>query len=189
MFSSSVRRAALTAPQAPIVSSLTSSSQRTVASQALPYRSHQRRFSSSKPSSPADGSKGVARGQEVPSKPSSPANGSKGVAQDQDVLADAAQARADSEKKSSRTNKRKAKAGALWNLPSVPSTQHIPPGREFTTSVLRPQSNIVQKLPPPHSSLFTDRYLSTLASLKMSPTMHSQPYSHLEQEQKRSLQK
>jgi hypothetical protein len=124
MFSSSVRRAALTAPQAPIANSFTPTAPRTAVSQALSYRSHQRRFSSSKPSSPADGSKGVAQGQELPAKP--------------------LQARPDGEKKSSRTGKGKRKTkdvlannpvqgreGALSTLPSVPSTQHIPPSREY----------------------------------------------------------
>ena len=50
--------------------------------------------------------------------------------------------RPDSVKNPSRTSKRKAKEvvanntlkgrdGAMWNLPSVPSTQHIPPTRKF----------------------------------------------------------
>jgi hypothetical protein len=130
MFSSSVRRVALTAPQTPIVASLTSTASRTSASHALTYRSHQRRFSSSKPSSPADGRKGVAQGQEVPAKPSSATDGTKGVAHGQEVLAEPLQTRPDSEKKSSRTSKRRAKDDtASWNFPSVPSTQHIPPNR------------------------------------------------------------
>jgi hypothetical protein len=120
MFSSSARRAALTAPQTPIASSLTCIAPRTAATQALSYHSHQRRLSSSKPSSPADGSKGVANGEEVPRA--------------------LAQARPDEEKKSSRTGKRKAKDvvpnakarnGAFQNLPSVPSTQHIAPTRKL----------------------------------------------------------
>ena len=121
MFSYSVRRAALTAPQTPIASSITGTAPRAAASQALSYRSHQRRLSSSKPSSPANGSKGVTQGEEVPATP--------------------AQARADSEKKAPRTGKRKAKEavanntvkgrdGAMQNLPSVPSTQHIAPARK-----------------------------------------------------------
>jgi hypothetical protein len=121
MFSSSVRRAALTAPQTPIASSLASPAPRAAAAQALSYRCHQRRFSSSKPSSPADGSKGVTQGEEVPATP--------------------AQARPDGEKKSSRTGKRKGKDvvanntvkgrdSAMQNLPSVPSTQHIAPARK-----------------------------------------------------------
>ena len=130
MFSSTVRRAAFT-PQNPIAASFICTAPRTATSQALTYRGHQRRFSSSsKPSSPADGSKGVARGQEVPSKPASPADTSKSVAQAQEEPAPS-KARPDSEKKSLRASKRRAKDGALWNLPSVPSTQHIPPGREF----------------------------------------------------------
>jgi hypothetical protein len=121
MFSSSVRRVALTVPQAPFTPSLTSSAPRAVATQVLSYRCHQRRSSSSKPSNPADGSKGVAEGETVPTH---------------------TQARPAGEKKSSRTNKRKAKEAAssyatkgrdqeFQSLPSVPSTQHIAPQRMF----------------------------------------------------------
>jgi hypothetical protein len=119
MFSSSVRRVAFTAPQTPLTPSLTSSAPRAVATHSLSYRCHQRRLSSSKPSSPADGSKGVAEGEAVPTH---------------------TQARPASEKKSSRTGKRKAKESAsnyaakdgdkaFQSLPSVPSTQHIAPQR------------------------------------------------------------
>lgn len=119
MFSSSVRRVALTAPQNPHTPSLASSVPRAIATCGLSYRSHQRRLSSSKPSSPADGSKGVAEGEAVSAQ---------------------AQARPSGEKKSSGTGKRKAKEGgskatnkargkAVQALPSVPSTQHIAPKR------------------------------------------------------------
>jgi hypothetical protein len=146
MFSFSARRAASIAPQ-PITSSLTCTASRAAASQALSYRSHQRRFSSSKPSSPADGSKGVAQGQQVPGTPAQARaeDGKKpcseGVTPTEEVAATPAQARSDGEKKSSRAGKRKAKDviasntvkgrdRAMQNLPSVPSTQHIAPARE-----------------------------------------------------------
>ena len=145
MFSSSVRRAALTAPQTSIVPSITSTAPRAAASQALSYRCHQRRFSSSKPSSPADGSKGVTQGEEVPATP--------------------AQTRVDGEKKASRTGKRKAKDvvanntvkgrdGAMKNLPSVPSTQHIAPARKSIDGRFDPCGRnlmAIQKFTPPLS--------------------------------------
>jgi hypothetical protein len=149
MFSSSVRRAALVAPQTPIAASLSTAAPRTTASQALSFRSPQRRLSSSKPSSPANGSKGVAEGQEVPATP--------------------ARARPDGEKKSSsRTGKRKAKDvvantgkgrdEAVQNLPSVPSTQHIAPARKsMPDQFLLCRSNVWQKFAPLPSSPSTDQ--------------------------------
>jgi len=121
MFASSVRRVAFTAPQTPIASPLSTQTTRAAASS---YRSHQRRFSSSKPSSPADGSKRVGNGEAVPTTHT--------------------QAQPDSEKKASRTSKRKAKDvaasctvkgrdEAMQNLPSVPSTNHIAANREYFT--------------------------------------------------------
>ncbi|TVY15276.1 hypothetical protein LARI1_G008521 [Lachnellula arida] len=118
MFSSSVRRVASTAPPIPTASSFSNSTQRVVAAQALSYRSHQRRYSSSKPSSPADGSKRVTDGQ--------------------GVAAAAAHARPEGEKKSSRASKKKTKDSAssgkgrdesIQNLPCVPSTHHISPNQ------------------------------------------------------------
>lgn len=127
MFSSSVRRVAFTAPQVPLAPSLTSSAPRAVATHALSYRSHQRRLSSSKPSSPADGSKKVAGDEAVPTHTQARSAGDK----------------ESGEKKSSRTGKRKAKDNSsayaakgrdqtFQSLPSVPSTQHIAPQRMFT---------------------------------------------------------
>ncbi|KAI9648829.1 hypothetical protein NHQ30_003470 [Ciborinia camelliae] len=87
----------------------------------MAFGCHQRRLSSSsssKPSSPADGSKGVAEGQTVPASPS--------------------QTRPDGEKKASKAGRRKAKdtsGGSAnkddtkHNLPSVPSTSHIAPNQ------------------------------------------------------------
>lgn len=109
MFTSSVRRVALTTPQTPIASSLSSTAPRTAAaSQALSYRSHQRRCSSSKPSSPADGPKKVADGQ-VPAAHTQTRTGKKKV---KDVAANCTV---------------KGRDEAIQNLPSVPSTNHISP--------------------------------------------------------------
>ncbi|KAM3088400.1 hypothetical protein ACMFMG_000044 [Clarireedia jacksonii] len=118
MFSFSVRRAVFTAPSAPIISLISNATPRAVASHVLTYHCHQRRLSSSKPSSPANGSKGVTEGQAVPASPS--------------------QTRPNGEKKVSRAGRRKAKDSsgstaskdeAMHNLPSVPSTSHIAPGQ------------------------------------------------------------
>ncbi|PQE29981.1 Duf1713 domain-containing protein [Rutstroemia sp. NJR-2017a WRK4] len=118
MFSSSVRRAAFTAPSTPTIPFISNATPRAITSHVLSYRCHQRRLSSSKPSSPADGSKGVAEGQAVPASPS--------------------QARSNGEKKASRAGRRKgkdlsassaSKDEAMHNLPSVPSTSHIAPGQ------------------------------------------------------------
>ncbi len=118
MLSSSAWRAALSAQPSPVIVCVASSVPRTVATQALSYRrSHQRRCSSSKPSSPADGSKRITEGQSVPAAP--------------------AQTRTDGEKKAAaRSSRRKPKDVAasctmktrdetMQNLPSVPSTHHI----------------------------------------------------------------
>ncbi|KAJ8058133.1 hypothetical protein OCU04_012991 [Sclerotinia nivalis] len=121
MFSSSVRRAALTAPPLPIILPIHNVAPRAATYQALSIRCHQRRLSSSsssKPSSPADGSKRVAEGQAVPASPS--------------------QARPDAEKKTSKAGRKKAKDAStssakkddtVHNLPSVPSTSHIAPNQ------------------------------------------------------------
>ena len=132
MISSSVRRVAFTSPPTPIASSIKASAPRIASSYSRSYRCHQRRPSSSKPSSPADGSKGVADGQAVSAAP--------------------AQARPDSEKKSSRTSRRKAKDvvahstvkvrdEAMQNLPSVPSTQHIAPNRKLSLAFVLARNN------------------------------------------------
>lgn len=158
MFSSSVRRAALTAPQIPIVS-LSSATPRAATSQALSHRSrsHQRRCSSSKPPSPADGSKGVSQRQTVP--PTAAQSGSDGEKKESTefsrsstqtegskVVAEGQTGRSDSEKSSaaeggkkatSRSGRRKGspksdmKDEGMRNVPSVPSTQHVAPGRMF----------------------------------------------------------
>ncbi|CZR55224.1 uncharacterized protein PAC_05111 [Phialocephala subalpina] len=95
MFSSSVRRVASTAPSVPIAPSLSCAAPRTA---TVSYRSHQRRLSSSKPSSPADGSEGP---------PTTRVSKKKA----REVAANATV---------------KGRDAALLHLPSVPSTQHIP---------------------------------------------------------------
>ncbi|KAH8597644.1 hypothetical protein B0O99DRAFT_81259 [Bisporella sp. PMI_857] len=120
MFSTSVRRVGAIVPQTPIISSLANTAPRAGASQVFSYRSHQRRFSSSKPSNPADGSKGVAAGQAVPAAPTQ------------------ATLEAENGKKAQKTGKTKAKNVSakrtlkardknMQNIPSVPSTHHIKP--------------------------------------------------------------
>ncbi|KAK0730336.1 hypothetical protein B0H67DRAFT_503645 [Lasiosphaeris hirsuta] len=101
MLPSSVRRVVAAAPQSPVVS-LASSVPRAGTIFTLAYRpnAHQRRFSSSKPSSPNDGSRDFA------ARPSVPASGSTKAAGEK--------------------RKRKAKdSSAAPQLPSVPSTRHI----------------------------------------------------------------
>src|SRR5271168_363430 len=95
MLSSSVRRVAYSAQPSQIVACVNSAAYWTVATQTLPYRrSHQRRSSSSKPSSPANGSKGIAEGQTVPAAP--------------------AQTHSDGDKKpATRSSRRKAKDAAV----------------------------------------------------------------------------
>lgn len=127
MFSSSVRRVAFKAPQSPIAS-LAGSVPR-AASQAS-YRCHQRRFSSSKPSNPADGSNpfNPAKRQALPTSESP----TKSALPATEVVApDSLSA----EKKSQRAGKRKGKivdsSSKIENrLPSVPSTHHIRPESE-----------------------------------------------------------
>ncbi|KAI1342791.1 hypothetical protein F5Y15DRAFT_268878 [Xylariaceae sp. FL0016] len=101
MLPSSVRRVATTAPQSPLLSTFAPTSTRAPAGLAFtcsPRPSQRRRYSSSKPSSPSDSPKGIPDGQ---------------------VATAPAQAK---------QRKRKAKDGiaAQSNLPSVPSTHHIP---------------------------------------------------------------
>jgi hypothetical protein len=118
MISSSARRVTYSIQPSQIINCVNSAAYRTVATQTLSYRrSHQRRASSSKPSSPANGPKGISEGQTLPAGP--------------------AQTRQDGDKKSgARTSRRKAKDvaanctvkardEATQNLPSVPSTHHV----------------------------------------------------------------
>jgi len=174
MFSSSVRRVAFTAPQTPLTPSLTSSAPRAIATHSLSYRCHQRRLSSSKPSSPADGSKGVAEGEAVPTH---------------------TQARPASEKKSSRTGKRKAKESAsnyaakdgdkaFQSLPSVPSTQHIAPQQIYASaffSLHRPIS-LTSSFPKTvtddaFAAIFTPRTKSNTKSSEVISTLSSTLHS------------
>lgn len=101
MLPSSVRRVvAAAAPQSPtVVSSLASSGPRAAVAYNLPYKPtglHQRRYSSSKPSSPDGGSRDFAARPAVPA-----ARGSK------------------------TTEKSKAAKEIVPQPPSVPSTRHI----------------------------------------------------------------
>ncbi|RDW73103.1 hypothetical protein BP6252_07010 [Coleophoma cylindrospora] len=151
MFSSSVRRVAFNAPQAPIVSSISSTAPRATASKALSHRSHQRRCSSSKPSNPADGSRGISHGQSVPPgsvqakseteetkstefSHSKAAEGSKATgdaANGERANAEKKTAPAGEKKSPARSSRRKTagkpdmKDELFGNLPSVPSTTYI----------------------------------------------------------------
>ncbi|KAK0655668.1 hypothetical protein B0T16DRAFT_432861 [Cercophora newfieldiana] len=101
MLPSSVRQVVSAAPLSPVVSSLASSAPRAAASafgRTYKPNGHQRRYSSSKPSSPDDGSRDFAARPSVPASGSSKTTGEK--------------------------RKRKAKEVAP-QLPSVPSTRHI----------------------------------------------------------------
>ena len=130
MFSSTVRRAASSAPQTSIANAISSATPRAIVSQALSYQCHQRRFSSSKPSSPADGSKGVAERQAVPAAPTKARSKAK-----------ASKVKADGEQKSPTSSKKakdvaasstvKGRDESMLHLPSVPSTQHVTPLRKF----------------------------------------------------------
>ncbi|KAI9835053.1 MAG: hypothetical protein M1819_002605 [Sarea resinae] len=122
MFSSSLTRAARTAPSlsvSPTITSRTSASAIAAAPRQFSARSHQRRYSSSKPSSPPDGPRNINPDSAAPASAS--ANG-----------------RAEGEKRSRghpsrrRTKENaaeaaKAKDEASLNLPSVPSTPHLHP--------------------------------------------------------------
>jgi hypothetical protein len=103
MLPPSVRRVVSTAPSSAIVSSLASSAPRAAAAGTLGLTynpGHQRRYSSSKPSSPDGGSRDYAARPSVPASGSSKTTGEK--------------------------RKRKAKdSSAAPQLPSVPSTRHI----------------------------------------------------------------
>jgi len=110
MFTSSVRRVAFTAPPSPTVLAFKTSAPRVISCQ---YRSHQRRPSSSKSSSPSNGPKGVADGQTAPSQSGRPSRRkAKEVAGDCTV---------------------KPQDQSAQNLPSVPSTTHLK-DRDISTS-------------------------------------------------------
>ena len=130
MFSSTVRRAASSAPQTSIVSSLSGATPRAIATQALSYRCHQRRFSSSKPSSPADGSKGVTEGQTVPAAPAK-ARAVKKTKTSKPALEGEQKSQASTKKaKDVASSTVKGRDESMLHLPSVPSTQHINPMRK-----------------------------------------------------------
>jgi hypothetical protein len=152
MFSSSARRAALTAPSNPIIPSLSHLGPRVaVASKPGKHQTHQRRLSSSKPSNPpADGPKGVA--EAVPPSQARPESEKKSRA--------GRKKSAKEDGGSSSTNKTKQVEPA-HNLPSVPSTQHISPTRKWKRGVKDGRKvNNYQISAPPTSFRSTDQYLS-----------------------------
>ena len=108
MLPSSVRRVVAAAPASPVVSTLASSVPRATATHALCFKrnGHQRRASSSKPSSPDNGSKDFSARPSVPSS----------------ERAKTGEAKSTGEK---RRRKAKDAAPAVKPLPSVPSTQHL----------------------------------------------------------------
>ncbi|KAI1129249.1 hypothetical protein F5Y10DRAFT_238871 [Nemania abortiva] len=105
MLPSTVRRIATAAPQTPLLAAFAPTAARATAALTLnghPTCTQRRRYSSSKPSSPDDSSKGIPAGQ-VTSSP------------------------AQSTKQSGEKRRRKAKDSSLrQKLPSVPSTQDVP---------------------------------------------------------------
>ncbi len=115
MLPSSVRRVvSSTAPPSSALSSFASAVPRAAAAYALscgPGR-HQRRCSSSKPSSPADGPKDIPAGESVPasSTRSTKSSGEK------------------------RGRKAREPQASPQKLPSVPSTQHLPLDSEYRDS-------------------------------------------------------
>ncbi len=109
MLPSSVRRVVAAAPASPVVSTLASSVPRATATHALSFKrnGHQRRASSSKPSSPDNGPKDFSARPSVPSSSERAKTG---------------EAKSTGEK---RRRKAKDAAPAVKPLPSVPSTQHL----------------------------------------------------------------
>lgn len=113
MLPSTVRRLAKAAPQSPLLASFSPAAARITSSSSFtlisnnPTCNPQRRYSSSKPSSPNDSPKGYPDGQ-VTAGPSQ-------------------STKQNSEKQSGEKRKRKAKeTSAQRKLPSVPSTQDVP---------------------------------------------------------------
>ncbi|KXH48292.1 hypothetical protein CSAL01_05657 [Colletotrichum salicis] len=117
MLPSSVRRVVASAPQSPLVASLTTSAPRaataTITLQQRPVGGHQRRWSSSSPSNPNNnGSKDIpAQGQSVHASTSSSSSSSSS-------------SKSNGEKRK-RKSKDSADREAAQKLPSVPSTQHL----------------------------------------------------------------
>lgn len=109
----SVRRV-VSAPSTPLVSSLSSSGPRTAAQVtagiARPIR-HQRRFSSSKPSSSDNGSRDIS-GQQQSAVPASTSSRS-------------GDAKSNGEKRKRKSKDASERQAAARKLPSVPSTQHL----------------------------------------------------------------
>ena len=126
MFSSSVRRAARTPTVPfPVVPRPTLASASSTSSSSGYTRTHQRRYSSSKPPVPPnDGSRGIDASSQTPGKGVNPS------------------AKEGAEKREGKASKRKGKDGsgngsvkskhaAFVDLPSVPSTQHVHPNGQF----------------------------------------------------------
>ncbi|KAG9237363.1 hypothetical protein BJ875DRAFT_160576 [Amylocarpus encephaloides] len=157
MFSSSARRVASVAPSIPIATPLACSASRAATTQALSYRSHQRRYSSSKPSSPADGSKGVSQ-----------------------VPAPVLSKRVGKRKAKDGVSGGKAKEESLHNVPSVPSTQHIAHPHMATSdffSLYRPLS-LTQSFPQivtdeAFAAIFAPRTRSNKSSEVISTLSHT----------------
>lgn len=118
MLPSSVRRVVVAAPPTTLLSNFAPTAARATTATANPFNprnQQRRRYSSSKPSSPNDSSKGLPAGQMT----ASPAQSSKSA-----------------EKPAGERRKRKAKdnsTDALGKLPSVPSTHHVPPEGRLAT--------------------------------------------------------
>ncbi|KAI1392690.1 uncharacterized protein F4822DRAFT_425893 [Hypoxylon trugodes] len=106
MLPSSVRRVVSAAPQSSLLSNLAPTSTRTPAALTFccnPRGQQRRRYSSSKPSSPNDSPKGIPDGQVT----ATPSQSSK-------------------QSREKRRSKAKEWTDIQQNLPSVPSTQHVP---------------------------------------------------------------
>ncbi|KAF6843561.1 hypothetical protein CMUS01_01969 [Colletotrichum musicola] len=113
MLPSSVRRVVASAPQSPIVASISTSAPRAAATtitlqQVQRPGGHQRRWSSSSPSSPNNNGSKVIPGQSVHASSSSNSSNTKTNGE-----------------KRKRKSKDSAERDAAQKLPSVPSTQHL----------------------------------------------------------------
>ncbi|POS86997.1 hypothetical protein EPUL_001335 [Erysiphe pulchra] len=159
MISSSIRRVALTVHSISTTSKLPGNLSRVVASNNIPscVPYNQKRASSSKPPSPTNGSKGVAEGRPVASSPTETSS---------------IEAKPLTTKKKAKSstvkNMLRSKNQTTFNIPSVPSTQHITPsllGPAAFFSLHRPIS-ITNGFPQPvtdeaFASIFTPRTRSS----------------------------
>lgn len=156
MLPCSVRRVAAV-PPTPLVSSLSTSAPRAAATVGIarPIR-HQRRWSSSKPSSSDNGPKDIPGQSAVPASASSRSGQSKTTGE-----------------KRKRKSKDSAERNASQKLPSVPSTQHLSQEGLFWTVYSLPSNsaNSQQPLVYRPSSLSTARFLSHTACPSRLPRM------------------